>query len=229
MSRNCSDVFLDRVTSNRDVGVLLFSGENCQGETVEYKSGGEFQIPTGATVNSILVPENFRVTFYKTTTRPVHVTYDRNLWGGSIDNVHTSFDIWNDGANYTYSNLEGIDVRKLGSRENVLSNACVGTEGIHITGYEPLSSKCEEFLDVYCMSDEPYTRDLCRHRKTHVEKHKTSNPTGASSVFLVFLGLTTLLLLIIARWVYFRSLRKRQRKLEHRKINISEELNKRTL
>jgi hypothetical protein len=177
---DCKAVFADLIKEKKEIPVLIYSKENCQGEYKEFNKNGDYSV---VEIRSFIIPENYNVRFYK-QNRQIYCDYRSSVWNPLVDNVLENFEHWRsstgDEFQDSFDGVDSIDIENLGHRDLVLASSCVGLLENPVLGYNSsvegvLNKRCEDLLDVFCSSPDGYHRDLCTHRIMYSEKVPEDN------------------------------------------------------
>lgn len=184
--------------------IQFFENTNCQGQVKSYEDSG---VVTLEKYKSMIIPENYEVTFSKNNAL---VKYNHKLWGTYIDDVSTTIDVWQQVKEETtfhlsYEDAENAVIHKLGERSHLIASSCVGLLEFPIKDYEPIknnkiNTNCEIFLDNYCSSHNEYEMEVCKHRKVFVPQQQETNNTSNDD-WLVYLYLALFLLFIVVIYI----------------------------
>jgi hypothetical protein len=218
---DCQELFSSTINNKNLVEVLLFSEENCRGEIIRYSKDGEYKLSD--LLKSFIIPENYKLRLFKNlseTGETIHVDFNHSMWGIGIDNVEHSIDLWknNFGENVhsSFEDIKYIDIEKLGDRDSLIASSCVGLHEPPIYLFEPskngsLNNECENFLDIYCTSSDPYSRDLCKHRNTFVlsvdesDKSSSYDETLYIIIYVIFGSIAIFVILLFVWGMFFNS------------------------
>lgn len=178
---NCDVQFQKLTSSYNEIPLVFFQETDCYGEPVQVifpNNDNVTKLPVDTPIKSFIIPENVKVYFFKTNPINQEILFNKQMWGLYIDNTEMSLDTWTirnsiSEIKDTFANITHIRLENQGPRQFVIASSCVG-EGRdeYIPNYDPELNKqnCDQFLDVFCQLNDPYTRKLCKLRKLVTDK-----------------------------------------------------------